>query len=86
MKLTKRQSELVCELSKGLSNKAIARNLNVTEGTVKMMLHLLYAKTGTANRTALVMQCALAESGKAAEQIIALSPGQAATAPARLDP
>jgi DNA-binding NarL/FixJ family response regulator len=80
MKLTKRQSELVCELSKGLSNKAIARNLNVTEGTVKMMLHLLYAKTGTANRTALVMQCALADSKKDPAKIIFAEPTPLTTA------
>jgi len=56
MRLSARQSELMGHLSKGLKSKQIGHLMGVTEGTVKMMLHLLYTRTGAANRTALVMQ------------------------------
>lgn len=58
MKLTSRETDLVAELLKGHSNKQIAQALNVSVGTVKMMLHLLYTKTNTANRTELALRCA----------------------------
>ena len=51
MKLTKRQRELLDHLATGTSNKAIARAMNVGEGTIKMMLHLLYGRLGVRNRT-----------------------------------
>jgi len=40
---------------KGLSNKEIGKRLNVGEGTVKMMLHMMYERTGTGNRTQLAL-------------------------------
>ncbi len=39
--------------AEGLSNKEIARRLNITEGTAKVHLHRIFQKTGTKNRTAL---------------------------------
>ena len=55
MKLTERQRELLDHLATGHPNKAIARAMNVGEGTVKMMLHLLYIRFGVPNRTTLAM-------------------------------
>jgi DNA-binding NarL/FixJ family response regulator len=55
MKLTKRQKEFISELVKGVGNKEIAKSLNVSEGTVKMTLHMLYAKFGVRNRMQLAM-------------------------------
>jgi Response regulator containing a CheY-like receiver domain and an HTH DNA-binding domain len=52
-KLTARQREVVAHVAHGLTNKEIGRLLNLTEGTVKMMLHMVYDRTGIRNRTAL---------------------------------
>jgi two-component system nitrate/nitrite response regulator NarL len=51
--LTKRQREVVAHVAHGLSNKEIGQMLNLTEGTVKMVLHMVYERTGIKNRTAL---------------------------------
>ncbi len=53
MRLTDRQRELLDHLIDGAPNKHIARAMNVTEGTIKMMLHLLYVRFDVPNRTAL---------------------------------
>jgi DNA-binding NarL/FixJ family response regulator len=52
--LTPREQEVVVALCDGNSNKAIARRLNITEGTVKVHLNNIFTKLGIANRTALV--------------------------------
>lgn len=54
--LSNRQRELLTELAKGKSNKEIALTMNITEGTVKMKLHILYTKFHVANRMQLVMK------------------------------
>jgi len=38
---------------KGFTNKAIARELNITEGTVKVHLHNVYQKFGIGSRSVL---------------------------------
>lgn len=49
--LTQRQTEVLRELAKGLSNKQIARNLNVTEGTIKIHLASIFRILKVASRT-----------------------------------
>jgi DNA-binding NarL/FixJ family response regulator len=51
--LTPRERQVVVSLCEGNSNKMIARQLNLTEGTVKVHLSNIYNKLGVANRTAL---------------------------------
>lgn len=51
--LTPREQEVVQLASTGLSNKEIARKLDISEGTVKLHLHKIYSKLGVPNRTAL---------------------------------
>jgi two-component system, NarL family, nitrate/nitrite response regulator NarL len=51
--LTTREREIVMLAAEGLSNKQIARRLNVAEGTIKIHLHNVYQKLGVANRTAM---------------------------------
>jgi two-component system nitrate/nitrite response regulator NarL len=51
--LTLRERQVVVSLCEGNSNKQIARELNLTEGTVKIHLHNIYNKLGVMNRTAL---------------------------------
>ena len=55
MRLTKRQRELLEHLIDGAPNKHIARAMSVGEGTVKMMLHMMYGRFGVRNRTELAM-------------------------------
>lgn len=52
--LSDRQKQIVALLCEGLSNKLIARQLNVTEGTVKSQLHTLYEKLGVQSRYTLI--------------------------------
>ncbi len=40
-------------MAEGLGNKAIARELNVAEGTIKLHLHSIYRKLGIKSRFAL---------------------------------
>ena len=51
--LTARERVLVALVVKGLSNKQVARQLGITEGTVKVHLDNIFQKLGTPNRTAL---------------------------------
>lgn len=50
-KLTPRQEELLELLAIGLSNREIATQLGITQGTVKQHLFILYRRLGVANRT-----------------------------------
>ena len=51
--LTDREYEVMFLASTGLTNKQIARQLSLCEGTVKLHLHNVYGKLEVSNRTAL---------------------------------
>jgi DNA-binding NarL/FixJ family response regulator len=51
--LTEREREIMRLVSEGLPNKAIARRLNVCQGTIKVHLHHIYQKLEINNRTVL---------------------------------
>ena len=51
--LTVRQREITLLVVQGLSNKEIARQLNIAEDTVKIHLHQVYRQLGISNRTTL---------------------------------
>ncbi|NOJ50766.1 LuxR C-terminal-related transcriptional regulator [Bradyrhizobium archetypum] len=51
--LTHRESQIVRLVSGGLSNKEIARQLNISQGTVKVHLHNIFQKLEISNRTVL---------------------------------
>ena len=51
--LTDREHQIMRLVSAGLSNKAIGRRLNVSEGTIKVHLHHIYQKLEISNRTVL---------------------------------
>jgi DNA-binding CsgD family transcriptional regulator len=57
--LTPREAAVAQGLAQGLQNKQIARELNVSDSTVKVHVRHMMKKTKTANRTALML--ALAE-------------------------
>jgi two-component system nitrate/nitrite response regulator NarL len=52
--LTVREREVILRIVEGLSNKQLALRLGLTEGTVKIHLHNIYAKTGVNSRAALL--------------------------------
>jgi DNA-binding NarL/FixJ family response regulator len=51
--LTTREGEVMRLVASGLSNKQIARRLDLSEGTVKIHLHNVYRKLNLTSRTAL---------------------------------
>jgi len=51
--LTKRERQIVKLVSAGLPNKEVARQLNLTAGTIKVHLHNIFSKLAIKNRTAL---------------------------------
>ena len=59
--LSSRQREVMLLAAKGLSNKEIARRLEITDGTVKVHLHCIYEKLGISNRTMLAALAAISE-------------------------
>jgi DNA-binding NarL/FixJ family response regulator len=56
--LTARQKAVVELLSRGESNKSIARRLGMREGTVKVHVREIMRKLGVTNRTQVAMRCA----------------------------
>ncbi len=55
-KLTPRQIEVIKAIARGLSNKLIAYELGLTEGTVKVHVTVILKVLGVNNRTAAVME------------------------------
>jgi DNA-binding NarL/FixJ family response regulator len=56
--LTERQKAVLGPLSRGESNKAIARRLGLKEGTVKVHVRQIMRKFGATNRTQVAVVCA----------------------------
>lgn len=54
-RLTPRESVVAAEVAKGKRNREIAEALGMTEGTVKVFLHGIYAKLGISSRTELAV-------------------------------
>ena len=50
LNITPRQKQVVTHLLNGLTNKQIARILEIQEGTVKMHLYSIYRKLNVSNR------------------------------------
>jgi DNA-binding NarL/FixJ family response regulator len=55
VRLTPRESQLVALLARGLKNKEIATELNISEGTVKVYLSKLFEKVGAKDRLELAL-------------------------------
>jgi two-component system, NarL family, nitrate/nitrite response regulator NarL len=56
--LTSREAEIGHRISRGLRNKEIARELHLSEGTVKLHVHHIYQKLHLRSRTQLVLSLA----------------------------
>ncbi len=52
--LSAREYEILLLAAKGLENKAVAHQLRLSEGTVRLHMHHIYQKTGIGSRAALV--------------------------------
>ena len=61
--LSAREREIILLVGRGLSNKAVARELGLTPGTVKTHVHSIFVKLGERSRTGLVV---LTRSSRAA--------------------
>jgi len=57
-RLTTREADIANLVSHGLNNKQIARELHLSEGTVKMHLHNIYRKLQLRGRTELALSVA----------------------------
>ena len=53
--LTQRQIEVALLIAAGLSNKVIAYRLGITQGTVKMHVHMILERLQLKNRTQLAV-------------------------------
>jgi len=56
LQLTERERQVALLASQGIPNKVIARELGITDGTVKAHLNSIFTKTGVSNRTGLVLR------------------------------
>ena len=56
--LTPRERQVAFLVTRGLSNKDVARELGLSEGTVKIHLHNVFQKLGAKNRYGLVVHAA----------------------------
>ena len=63
MLLTPRERDVARLVATGQRNRSIAVSLGISEGTVKMHLHNVYAKMGLESRTQLAMDARLAAMG-----------------------
>ena len=52
--LTPRERQVAFLVTRGLSNKDVARELGLSEGTVKIHLHNIFQKLGAKNRYGLI--------------------------------
>jgi DNA-binding NarL/FixJ family response regulator len=52
-RLTQRELDVIRLVARGLRNKEVARELSISEGTVKMYLHTIYEKLNLASRVEL---------------------------------
>jgi DNA-binding NarL/FixJ family response regulator len=66
--LTLREAEIARLVAAGLSNKQIAREARIAEGTVKIHLHKAYQKLGIANRAALAVMVSSGAQGRNQEE------------------
>lgn len=53
--LTPRERQVAFLVTRGLSNKDVARELGVSEGTVKIHVHNIFQKLGAKNRYWLIV-------------------------------
>jgi DNA-binding NarL/FixJ family response regulator len=60
--LTAREQEIVLLAARGLSNKAIASELNLSGGTVKVHMHNIFRKLSVRTRYALITTASIPQT------------------------
>jgi DNA-binding NarL/FixJ family response regulator len=60
--LTTREQEIALLICKGMTNKEIASQLGVCEGTVKLHVHSIFPKLGVKNRMGILLCGAIVTS------------------------
>jgi DNA-binding NarL/FixJ family response regulator len=63
--LTPREHQVALLVGRGLSNKEVARELGLSDGTVKLHMHKILEKLGVRNRNDLILQCNISEEALA---------------------
>lgn len=61
--LTPRERQVALLVTRGLSNKDVAREMGLSEGTVKIYVHNIFRKLGAKNRYGLIVQGAASKIG-----------------------
>ncbi len=61
--LTPRERQVALLVTRGLSNKDVAREMGLSEGTVKIHVHNIFRKLGAKNRYGLIVQGAASKIG-----------------------
>jgi DNA-binding NarL/FixJ family response regulator len=69
-RMTKREADVVRLAVEGLSNREIARELGLTEHTVKNYLFRVFDKLGVSNRVELVLSCLRQEETAREEAVV----------------
>lgn len=62
--LTRREYEIAVLAARGLANKEIARELGVSDGTIKLHLHKVYRKLGIRSRYGLIAQVGVSDAAE----------------------
>jgi two-component system, NarL family, nitrate/nitrite response regulator NarL len=68
--LTVREQEIASLIGRGLSNKQIARELNVQDNTVKNHVHSILGKMGVQRRGEVIVRFSRLENSKAVEELV----------------
>jgi DNA-binding NarL/FixJ family response regulator len=63
-RLTRREQQVALLIVRGLSNKEVARELGLSDGTVKLHVHRIFQKTGVRNRYSLIIQMSTHNAGR----------------------
>jgi DNA-binding NarL/FixJ family response regulator len=59
LRLTRREQQLIPLIDRGLTNKEIANELNLSEQTIKSHIHRILRKAGVGNRVELSAACSI---------------------------
>ena len=63
-RLTRREQQVALLIVRGMSNKEVARELGLSDGTVKLYVHRIFQKTGVRNCYSLIIQMSAHNAGR----------------------
>lgn len=71
---TAREQQIIALVRQGFSNKEIARELGLSEGTVKQHVHNILVKTGLRSRREIIVAAVLPQLGEIDSDSLVLEP------------